>query len=140
MSIFSKFDAEAKSFASLVEKAFVKLFNEEPKIEQAAVSTISVVAPIVVAVVAATGNEPEAAAIAAVVSVVKSDLATVQVMFNQAGAGTSTVTAKSLLTAINANLASLLTAGMIKSPETLATVTKDVQSISAALDVLIAAL
>ena len=129
-----------KTFAHEVEAAFVKLFNEEPKIEKAAVSTISVVAPIVVAVVAATGNEPEAAAIAAIISVVKSDLAAVQVTLNQAGAGTTNVTAVSLLKAINANLASLLGAGFIKSPTTAATVTKDVTSITAALDVLIAAL
>lgn len=140
MSIFSKFDTEAKTFASDVEKAFIKLFNEEPKIEAAAASTIGVVAPIIVAVVAATGSEPEAAAIAGIISIVKNDLATVQVVLNQAGAGTNNTTAKSLLAAINANLASLLTAGLVKNPATLATITKDVTSISAALDVLIAAL
>lgn len=140
MSIFSKFDAGSKTFASKVAAAFEKLFNEEPKIEEAAVSTLSVVAPLIVAVAAATGNEPEAAAIAGIISIVKSDLAAVQVTLNQAGAGTSNVTASGLLKAINANLATLLTAGLVKDPATIAVITKDVTSISEALDVLIAAL
>lgn len=140
MSIFSKFDAEAKTLASKVEAAFVKLFQEEPKVEEAAVSTLNVIAPLVVAITAATGQEAEAAAIAAVVSVVKSDLAAVQVTLNQAGAGTTNTTATSLLAAVNANLASLLSAGFIKNPATLAKVTTDIQSISSALDVLISAL
>jgi hypothetical protein len=140
MSIFSAFDKDAKSIASKIAATMEKLFQEEPKVEAAAVSTISAVAPFVVAIAAATGNEPEAAAITAIVSVVKSDLAAVQVTLNAAGAGTTNVSAKSLLVAINANLAQLLTAGMIKNPASIATVTKDVQSISASLDVLIAAL
>jgi hypothetical protein len=140
MSIFTKIEGKADTFAHEVEKTFVILFNEEPKVEQAAVSTIGVVAPLVVAIAAATGNEPEAAAIAAIVSLIKTELATVQVTLNAAGAGTTNVSAKSLLAAINANLAQLLTAGFIKNPAVAASVTKDVTSITAALDVLIAAL
>lgn len=135
-----KLFADLKSVASKVEAAFEKLFQEEPKIEAVVVSTISAVAPFVVAIAAATGSEPEAAAIAGVVSIIKSDLAAVQVTLNEAGAGTANVSAKSLLAAINANLASLLTAGFIKDAATQAKVTKDVTSISSALDVLIAAL
>ena len=140
MSLFSKVEGEVKTFAHDAEEVLQKLFLEEPKIEQVVVTTISVVAPTVVAITAATGNEPEAAAITAIVSLVQSDLAAVQITMNQAGAGTANVSAKSTLAAINANLAQLLTAGFIKNPTTLATVTKYVQSITAALDVLISAL
>lgn len=135
-----KIFADLKSFAAKAEAAFEQLFQEEPKIEQVVVSVISAVAPTVVAITAATGNEPEAAAITGIVSLVKSGLVALQVTLNEAGAGTANVTAKSLLTSINTNLASLLSAGLIKSPETIATVTKDVTSITTALDVLIAAL
>jgi len=140
LSIISTIEKDAKTFASDFEKVYVKLFQAEPAIETTVVGVIGVVAPLVVAIVAATGNEPEALAIAAITSVVKSDLAVVQTTLNAAGAGTANASVKSTLTAINTNLASLLTAGMIKSPATLATVTKDVQSISSALAVIIAAL
>ena len=140
MSVFTKVEGEVKTLAHEAETVLQKLFVAEPKVEQVAVTTINVVAPLVVGIAAVTGSEPEAAAITAVVSLVKSDLAAVQITLNQAGAGTPNVTVKSLLAAVNANLASLLTAGMIKDATTLATVTKDVQTISAALDVLISAL
>lgn len=140
MSLFSKIEGEVKTIAHDAEAILQKLFIAEPKIEAITITTISAVAPIVVAIAAVTGNEPEAAAITAIVTVVKSDLATVQLVLNAAGAGTANVTVKSTLTAINSNLAQLLTAGMVKNPATLATITKDVQSITAALDVIIAAL
>jgi hypothetical protein len=140
LSLIGTIEKGVKTFASDFEKVYVKLFQAEPAIETTVVGVIGVVAPLVVAVVASTGNEPEALAIAGIISVVKSDLAVVQTTLNAAGAGTANASVKSTLTAIDANLASLLTAGMIKNPATLATVTKDVNSISSALAVIIAAL
>ena len=140
MSIFSAFDKDIKTLASKVAATMEKLFQEEPKVEAAAVATISAVAPFVVAIASIVGTEAEVTAITTVISMVKSDLAVVQVTLNEAGAGTGSVSAKSLLTAVTANLASLLTAGMIKNPATLATVTADVNKITESLDVLIAAL
>lgn len=140
MGFFTAVDKEAKSLASKVEAAFSKLFQEEPKVEQIVVSVISAVAPTVVAITAATGNEAESAAIAGIVSIVKSDLAAVQVTLNEAGAGTGDVSVKSIFTSINTNLATLLSAGYIKDPATLAKVTSDVTKIETALNVLISAL
>jgi hypothetical protein len=140
MSLFSALEGKAKTFAHDFEAVYVKLFQEEPKIEQAIVGAIGVAAPLVVAIALATGSEPEAAAITAVISIVKSDLAVVQTTLNAAGAGTPNASIKSTLAAINANLASLLTAGLIKNPVTLATITKDVTSIPGAFEVVIAAL
>lgn len=137
---------DLSSFAGKFENAFVKLFNEEPKVEAVAVQAISLVAPIVVSIVAATGQEAEAAAIAAVTSTVKSELATLQVALNDAGAGSltagtsPTVLAQNLIKSIDANLGSLLTAGMIKDANTASKVTGFVQSISSELNVLLAAL
>jgi hypothetical protein len=140
MSLFSTIDKDAKSIASKVEAGLKKLFLAEPKVEQVAVATISAVAPIVVAIAAVTGNEAESAAIAGIVSIVKTDLAAIQVTLNEAGAGTVNISVKSTFSAINDNLAILLTAGYIKNPQTLATVTADVNKIETALNVLIAAL
>jgi hypothetical protein len=61
MTLLTKIEGDAKTFAHDFEAAYVKLFQEEPKIEQDAAGTLSIVAPIVVAIVAATGNEAEAA-------------------------------------------------------------------------------
>jgi hypothetical protein len=140
MSLFASVEGKLSTFAHDFEAVYVKLFQEEPKIEQAVVGVIGVAAPLVVAIAAATGSEPEAAAIVGIITVVKSDLAVVQTTMNAAGAGTANASVKSLLAAVTSNLASLLTAGLIKNPVTLATVTKDVNSIGSALDVVIAAL
>jgi hypothetical protein len=140
MSLFSVIEGKAKTFAHDFEEVYVKLFQAEPKIEQAIVGAIGIAAPLVVAIALATGSEPEAAAITAVISVVKSDLAVIQTTLNAAGAGTPNASVKSTLTAIVANLGSLLTVGMVKNPATLATITKDVTSISGAFEVVIAAL
>lgn len=140
MSIFSKIEGVAKTIAHEVEEALIKISLAEPNIERVTATTISAVAPIVVSIAAVSGNEPEAAAITGIVVLVQNELAALQVTLNQAGAGTVNISVKATLAAINANLGALLTGGMIKNPQTLATVTADVQKISAAINVLVSAL
>jgi hypothetical protein len=138
MSIFSTIDKDFKTVASKFESAYKKLWAAEPKIEQTIVAVISTVAPEVVAIAAISAGAPGAAAAAAIISEIKADLATVQVVVNASGVANPSV--KSTLQAVVANLGLILAAADIKDPIVVATVTKDVDSVVAGLQVVIAAL
>jgi hypothetical protein len=136
MSIFTKIEGEAKTLAHDVEDTLAKLYISEPKVEAVVATTITVVSPLIVAVTAAT--EPLAVPeVTAILTVVQSDLAAAQVIVTSAGA---TPTVKSLLTAVVTNLKSILSISAIKDAKTSSTITTDVDTIAAALQVIVAAL
>jgi hypothetical protein len=138
MSILSKIENGAKTLAHDAESALALFVKDEPKIEAIAATTISTVAPLVVAVVAvATGNAVAAAATAAVLASIQSKLAAAQVVIVSLSSATS---AKSLLVSVQADLSSFLAIVGVKDPSVTAAVTADVNKIAAALSVIIAAL
>jgi hypothetical protein len=138
MSIFSTIDKDAKTIAGKFEAAYKKLWAEEPKVEQTIVTIISAAAPEVVAIAAIAAGAPGATAASAIVSEIKADLATVQVVVT--AAGTANPSVKSTLQAVVVNLGQILTVAGIKDPATVAEVTKAVDSVVEGLQVAIAAL
>lgn len=117
-----------KSFFSEVETEFKKLFGSAPAALQTASAVITVVAPLVESLIALTGNEAAAAAIAVVVKQVEVDITAVQVTLKSVGSPLSLV---GVLDAIVSNLKTLLTAGDIKDAKTLEVVTSVVNTIVA---------
>jgi hypothetical protein len=91
-----------------------------------------------VAIAAITAGAPGATAANAIIEEIKADLATVQVVVVASGVANPTL--KSTLQAVVSNLGSILAAADVKDPALVATVTKDVDSIVAGLQVVIAAL
>jgi hypothetical protein len=138
LSIFSTIDKDLKTAAGKFEAAYKKLWAAEPKIEQTIVTVISTLAPEVVAIAAITAGAPGATAANAIIEEIKADLATVQVVVVASGVANPTL--KSTLQAVVSNLGSILAAADVKDPALVATVTKDVDSIVAGLQVVIAAL
>lgn len=109
------------SFFSSIGNFFKKVFGSEAAWERIASATITVIAPLTETIIALTAGEPASAALAAVIEQIQNDLAAVNAVVTTAGS--STVDVNSLLTSIEVNLQTLLTAGQIKNPATLAQVT-----------------
>ena len=138
MSILSKVENGVKTLAHDAEDALKLFVKDEPKIEAVAATTLSTVAPLVVAVAGiASGNAAVAVATAAIITSIQSKLAAAQVVIVSLGSAAS---AKQLLTLLQADLAQLLAVVGVKDPSLTATITADVNRISAALAVILAAL
>ena len=138
MSILSKVENGVKTLAHDAEDALKLFVKDEPKIEAVAATTLATVSPLVVAVAAvATGNAAVATATAAILAAISSKLAAAQVVIVSLSSASS---AKSLLTLVQADLAQLLAVVGVKDPAVTASITADVNKISAALAVILAAL
>lgn len=114
---------------------FKKLFAAEPKMAQIITATITVIAPLVETILVVTGQEPEAAAVELVIEQVEADLTAITGLVQSSGI---TPTLTSVLNAVVANLESLLTAGQIKDPAVVKTVTATVGVIVGELKAIIA--
>ena len=138
MSILSKVENGVKTLAHDAEDALKLFVKDEPKIEAVAATTIATVSPLVVAIAAiATGNAAVATATAAIISAIQSKLAAAQVVIVSLSSASS---AKSLLTLVQSDLAQLLAVVGVKDPSLTTTITADVNKISAAIAVILAAL
>lgn len=107
------------SLWSDIKAIFAKIEKKEPAVATVAEQTLSSISIVVESVLDVSGQEAEAAAIAKVVAVAESALKAVTAVVTAAG---PTATVSSALNAVVANLESLLTAGQIKDPATLAKV------------------
>lgn len=114
---------------------FKKLFAAEPKITQVVIATITVIAPLVETILVVTGQEVEARAVELVIEQVETDLTAITALVQSSGV---TPTLTSVLNAVVENLESLLTAGQIKDPNTIKTVTATVGVIVGELKAIIA--
>ena len=114
------------TFFQEIDTWFRKTFTNTTWAQKASVA-LNVVAPLVETVVALTAGEPAAAVIAKIVSEIQVDMGTASVLLQQAAA-TPTLTGS--LTAIQANLSSLLADGHISDEKTVAEVTAIVDTIS----------
>ena len=138
MSILSKVENGVKTLAHDAEDALKLFVKDEPKIEAVAATTLATISPLVVAVAAvATGNAATAAATAAILAAISSKLAAAQVVIVSLSSASS---AKSLLTLVQSDLAQLLAVVGVKDPSLTATITADVNKMSAAIAVILAAL
>lgn len=137
-SILSKIENGAKTLAHDAEDALKLFVKDEPKIEAVAATTLATVSPLVVAVAAvATANPAVAAATAAILSAISSKLAAAQVVIVSLGSATS---AKSLLQLVQADLSQLLAVIGVKDPAVASAISADVNKISEALSVIVAAI
>ena len=124
---------DGKLFLSKTEAEFVKLFKASPTALQDATNFVNFSAPIVIAIetVAAPELAPESAA---VIAIIKADLATL----SAAAQSISTAsTAEQAMTNLAANLPQLLVASEIKDPATQAKITGYVNLITGELNALI---
>ena len=120
MSIFSAVDKDLKSLGSEIEAFLEKVSKDEPKVEPVVSATLTAVGITVEGILAVTGQEAEAAAIAAIVSEIQLDLATVNAVITTTG---TSPTLNTTLNAIVTNLKSILASGNIKDPATVTAVT-----------------
>jgi hypothetical protein len=95
--------------------------------EKTASTTPLVVTPLVESIVTLTAGETDAAQVSKVVTEIQTDLTKVAALITSLQAGTATASSvtteiSAVLDAVQANLDSLLTAGHIKDPATLAKV------------------
>ena len=121
---------------SKVEAWFKKVFSKAPGWEKTASAVLTYVAPLLETVIALTAGEPAAAAIATVVGKVQSDMAVAAVTIEDANASVSLT---GVLTSIQTNLSSLLTAGQITDAATVTKVTAVVNTIIAEIKAVAAA-
>lgn len=108
------------SLFSDIKSLFAKIEKKEPAIATVAEQTLTSVSIVIESVLDVSGQTAEASAVAGVVAIALSSIKAVTAVVTAAG---PTVTVSSALSAVVANLESLLTAGQIKDPATLSKVT-----------------
>jgi hypothetical protein len=108
------------SIWSDIKSIFAKIEKKEPAVATVAEQTLTSVSVVVESILDVSGQEAEASAISGAVAIALSSLKAVTAVVTAAG---PTATVSSVISAIVANLESLLTAGQIKDPATLAKVT-----------------
>jgi len=113
------------SFFSKVE-AFLKKVFGSAKFENTARAALTIVAPLTETIVGLVAGEPAAAAVGAIINQVQSDLGVAATVIGEAD---QTPTLDGALSAVTSNLQTLLTAGHISDPTTLAKVTTVVNTI-----------
>jgi len=121
MSIFSKIANAEHTFAAWVEKELAKLLGAAPKIEAVADTILKYVGPALQTIVTAEAGSAAGAAVGKVIAEAQSDLMAVSGLVYDFGAQPSTA---SVVSAVQSNLAALLTAGHITNATSVATVTK----------------
>ena len=114
MSVFSSFTAWAKA-------EWTKVFNAAPKIEVLADTVLKYAIPAISIIVGVEAGAPAGAAVAAIGAEAQKDLTAVSGLIYDFGA---TPTAASIVSGVQSNLNSLLTAGHISNANSVSNVTK----------------
>ena len=120
MSIFGSIIRDLKSFASMVESEFKKLFKQAPSWLSIAEGVLTYLGPIVVTIVDVAGGPALGAEANVILEGIKTKLATVSAMVKTASNATGIV---SVLTDIQDSLPALLAALQITNPSTVGNVT-----------------
>lgn len=126
MSLFSALSNAAHSFAAFAEKEWTKLYNETPKLEQIAATTLKYVGPALQMVVSAELGAPAGAVVAGVIKEAQSSLIAAGSLIYDFGANP---TVSSIFTGVNTDLSGLLTAGHITSPTSVSAVNRVIKEI-----------
>src|ERR1039458_7668805 len=131
------------SFFSKIEAAFKKVFGSS-KWEQTAETTLTLVAPLLETLLALTAGAPAATAVGVVIAKIQMGLATAAKLSSDIKAGTLNATTgaaqlSAALTAVQADLATVLSAAQIKDQTTQATVTALVDMVSGEVQAILAA-
>ena len=123
MSIFS--NAE-HSFAAWAEKELAKIEAAAPTIERVAGTVLTYAGPALQTVVAAEAGAPAAAVVGKVIQQAQSDLTAASGLIYDFGA---TPSVASIVSGVQSNLGTLLTAGHVTNANSVATVTKVVNEL-----------
>jgi hypothetical protein len=132
----AKAEESVMTFFAKVEAWFKKVFTKAPGWEKTASAVLTYVAPLLETVVALTAGSPAETFVAGVIGKVQSDMAVAAVTIEDA---TSSVSLTGVLTSIQTNLSSLLTAGQITDAATVTKVTAVVNTIIAEIKAVAAA-
>ena len=139
MSIFSKIDSALHTFASYAEKELAKLVGAAPKVEAVASTVLKYVGPALQILATAELGAPAGAVVGGVINEAQKDLIAAGSLIYDFGA---TPTAGSIIKSVSDNLSTLLTAGHVTNPTSVATVNKvlnNLNSLAAVLPVAVAA-
>lgn len=128
---------DLKSFASKVESAFKKLFGNSATWIEIAQGVLTYAGPVLITAVSVEGGAPAGSAVSAVLSVIKTDLATALAALTSANAAT---TVPGLLASIQSNLPALLAAIKVENPALVSKVEAAVSLLTPEIDALIAAM
>jgi hypothetical protein len=122
-------------------KAFLGKFFTSPTLQQTITTTLTVGGALVEGILAETGNEPAAAEITNIVNQTKTDLAAAATLAKsvtpQSGTG-AYAQVSTILGGVNTNLKTLLTAGHVTNPATVAKVTGIVTAVTDGIEALMA--
>jgi hypothetical protein len=133
MSIFKGIVNVEHTFAGWAEKELAKLFKEAPKIAQVADAVLTYVGPALQTVVTLEAGAPAGAIVGQVVREAHSDLVAASGVIYDFGA---TPSVGSIINGVKDNLASLLAAGHVSNPASVANVNQVINE----LDILVTAL
>jgi hypothetical protein len=132
------------SILAEIEKAFKDIFGSN-KWEQTASVTLTFVGPLLTTIISLTAGEPAAAMVSNVLAKVQTGLQTASKVLADVASGNATsatavATLSTTLTTVQTDLQSLLKAGQIKNPTTVASVTGVVNTIIGELQAILAVL
>lgn len=126
MSLFSNIANAEHTFAGWVAAQYAKFYKAEPKIEQIADTVFEYVIPGLQIILAAEGGPAAAAVVNSIATEAQKTLLVVSALIHDFGPNP---TASSMLTAVQANLTNLLTAGHITNPTSVAKLQKVVNTV-----------
>lgn len=128
MSIFTDIEKAEHTFAAWAEKELEKVYSEAPKIEQIADAVLKYAGPALQIVATAEGGSAAGQVVGSVISDAQTSLVAASGLIADAG---PTPTAASIVSSVQTNLSSLLTAGHVSNPTSVALTTKVVNSLGA---------
>ncbi|MBW4037527.1 MAG: hypothetical protein HIU91_01395 [Acidobacteria bacterium] len=137
MSVFGSIIGDFRSFASKVEAEFKKMFKEAPSWLAIAEGVLTYLGPIVVTIVDIAGGPALGTEAGAVLSDIKTKLATAAAMVKTAG---STTGIEGVLTEIQADLPVLLSALQVSNPTSVEKVTAYTEIVGTELAALLSSL
>lgn len=137
MSIFSTIITDLKSFAAKVENEFKKLFNEAPSWLSIAQGVLTYLGPILVTVADVAGGAAMGSEANTILADIKTKLATAAALVTSVSDATNLT---GVLTDVQSDLPSLLSALQISNPSTVTEVTNYTNIISTEITALLNAI
>ncbi|HEY5054672.1 MAG TPA: hypothetical protein VII58_00840 [Acidobacteriaceae bacterium] len=125
-SLFAKVEGAEKSTMAFIEKTLAEVESKAPSIERVVDAGLEYVGPVLQIALAAEGQTALAADIGPIIAKAQNVLVATSATITDFG---PTPTAASAFASVASNLGALLAAGQIKSPKSVAAVTKAVSEI-----------
>lgn len=127
MSIFSSIASAAHTFAAWAEKEWAAVYKEAPKVESVLAATLKYAGPALQTVISAEVGGPAGAVVGKALADAQAGLVAASGLVYDFGA---TPTVSGVLSSVTTNLSSLLAAGHITNPTSVATVNRVVNELN----------